>query len=126
MINEVYTPGGNWSSFPPHKHEVNQPPDEADLDELYYFRIDRPDGFAFLRTYDSTGMRDVTVTIHDGDLALLRDGYHMVAAPPGCHVYYQAVLAGATRSLAASVDPRYAQFRDASAGPDPRIPIIIR
>ena len=126
MVNEVYTPGGNWSSFPPHKHELNDPPHESDLDELYYFRMDHPDGFALLRVYKSDGARDVTVTIHDGDLALLREGYHLVAAPPGCNVYYQAVLAGPVRSLAASVDPRYARMHDASPNPDPRIPIIGR
>jgi 5-deoxy-glucuronate isomerase len=126
MMNEVYTPGGNWSSFPPHRHEINNPPGEADLDELYYFRIDRPDSFAFLRVYDSAGTRDLTVTIRDGDLALLREGYHLVAVPPGCGVYYQAVLAGAVRSLAASIDPRYAQMRDAAPDPDPRIPMISR
>jgi len=125
MMNEVYTPGGNWSSFPPHKHEINNPPSEFDLDELYYFRMDHPDGFALLRTYNSAGTQDVTVTIHDGDLALLRDGYHLVAAPPGFNVYYQAVLAGAVRSLASSVDPRYSTLRDASSDPDPRIPMIV-
>jgi 5-deoxy-glucuronate isomerase len=126
MMNEVFTPGGNWSSFPPHRHEINNPPGESDLDELYYFRIDHPDGFALLRVYNSAGTRDVTVTIHDGDLALLRDGYHLVAAPPGCSVYYQAVLAGTVRSLAASVDRRYAQMRAASPDPDPRTPMIRR
>lgn len=126
MMNEVYTPGGNWSSFPPHKHEINNPPSESDLDELYYFRMDHPDGFALLRTYDSVGTQDVTVTIHDGDLALLRDGYHLVAAPPGYRVYYLAVLAGSARSLAASTDPRYAHLGKAWPSPDPRIPVVDR
>ena len=124
MMNEVYTPGGNWSSYPPHKHDSHNPPDEFDLDELYYFRIDHPDGYALLRQYDGAGARDVTVAVHDGDLALLRDGYHLVAAPPGYRVYYLAVLAGSARGMAARTDPRYAHLGKAWPLPDPRIPIV--
>jgi len=126
MVNEVYTPGGNWSSYPPHKHECQNLPAECDLDEIYYFRVDHPDGFAFLRVYDSAGTRDDTVTIRDGDLALLRGGYHMVAAAPGYRVYYQAALAGAARALAASTDPRYSHLSKAWPAPDPRVPFISR
>ena len=126
MMNEVYTPGGNWSSYPPHKHDTHNPPAECDLDEIYYFRIDHPDGFGLLRVYDSAGTRDETVTIHDGDLALLRDGYHLVAAAPGYRVYYLAVLAGVARVLAASTDPRYNHLRNAWSAPDPRVPLVRR
>jgi 5-deoxy-glucuronate isomerase len=124
MVNEVYTPGGNWSSYPPHRHEIDDPPKEADLDEIYYFRLDHPDGFALLRVYDSSGEHDMTVTVRDGDLALLRDGYHLVGAPPGYNLYYLAVLAGRRRSLAASIDPRYAHLRDLPGPPDPRVPLV--
>ncbi len=53
---EVYTPGGNWSSYPPHKHDVHTVgPDgsllQADLDEIYYYKIDRPEGYALQRVY---------------------------------------------------------------------------
>jgi 5-deoxy-glucuronate isomerase len=113
MMNEVYTPGGNWSSYPPHKHDYQNPPKESDLDELYYFRINDPDGFALFRQYDSTGAYDAAVTIRDGDLVILREGYHLVAAAPGYNVYYLAVLAGSERSLAASTDPRYDHLRNA-------------
>lgn len=126
MMNEVYTPDGNWSSYPAHKHEVQNPPHECDLDEIYYFRVDPPDGFAFLRVYDSGGRRDLTAIVRDGDLALLRNGYHLVAAPPGYRVYYLAVLAGAARSLAASTDPRYEHLRNAWSEPDSRMPVIRR
>ena len=124
MMNEVYTPDGNWSSYPPHKHDTLNPPVECDLDEIYYFRVDHPDGFALLRVYDAAGKRDATVTIRDGDLAILREGYHLVAAPPGYRVYYLAVLAGAARSLAASTDPRYDHLRNAWPAPDPRVPLV--
>jgi len=126
MVNEVYTPGGNWSSYPPHKHDTHNPPIECDLDEIYYFRIDHPDGFALLRQYNSAGTRDATAIVHDGDLVLLREGYHLVAAPPGYRVYYLAVLAGSARSTAASTDPRYAHLSKALPSPDPRIPGVNR
>jgi 5-deoxy-glucuronate isomerase len=126
MMNEVYTPDGNWSSYPPHKHDTHNPPHEFKLDEIYYFKIDHPDGFAFLRQYNSAGTRDVTATVHDGDLALLREGYHLVAAPPGYCVYYLAVLAGSSRSLAASTDPRYTHLGKARSAPNARVSNVNR
>ena len=51
MVIEVYTPGGNWSSYPPHKHDVHNPPAEVDLDEIYYYRIRQPEGFAMQHLY---------------------------------------------------------------------------
>jgi 5-deoxy-glucuronate isomerase len=126
MINEVYTPGGNWSSYPPHKHDTHNPPHELAMDEFYYFRTDHPDGYGLLRQYNSAGTEDDTVTVHDGDLVALRKGYHLVAAPPGYSVYYLAVLAGATRSMAASADPRYAHLAKPDSLPDPRVPLFDR
>jgi 5-deoxy-glucuronate isomerase len=124
MMNEVYTPGGNWSSYPPHKHDTDNPPKECNLDEIYYFRIDHPDGFALLRQYHSAGTQDILATIRDGDLAPLRKGYHLVAVPPGYRVYYLAVLAGSACSLAASTDPRYLHLSKAEPAPDPRVPVV--
>lgn len=124
MANEVYTPSGNWSSYPPHKHDTFNLPTENDLDEIYYFRVDHPDGFAFLRVYSSDGRQDATAIIHDGDLGILRSGYHLVAAPPGYRVYYLAVLAGEARSLAASTDPRYDHLRNAWSELDSRVPLV--
>jgi 5-deoxy-glucuronate isomerase len=124
MANEVYTPDGNWSSYPPHKHDTLNLPKECDLDEIYYFRVNHPDGFAFLRVYDSDGKQDSTALIRDGDLGVLRGGYHLVAAPPGYQVYYLAVLAGAARNLAASTDPSYDHLKKMTAAPDPRVPFI--
>jgi 5-deoxy-glucuronate isomerase len=124
MMNEVFTPSGNWSTYPPHKHEVHSPPGEYDLDEIYYFRIDHPDGYALVRLYDSAGTRDVTATVRDGDLVVLRDGYHTVAAAPGYRICYLAVLAGSARALAATTDPRYAHLINAPVSTTPPIPVV--
>jgi 5-deoxy-glucuronate isomerase len=124
LICEVYTPSGNWSSYPPHKHDVHNPPGEVDLDETYYYRISRPEGYAFQRLYDAAGTRDDTLTLVDGDLVLIKDGYHPVVAAHGYDVYYLNVLAGSARSMAASDDPRYAHLRKNVLERDPRVPLV--
>ena len=126
LICEVFSPSGNWSSYPPHKHDVHNPPAEVDLDEIYYFRIDHPDGFAFQRLYNSTDTRDATITARDGDIVLIRDGYHPVVAAPGYRVYYLNVLAGSARSMAASDDPRYVHIRRNWPPADARVPVVNR
>ena len=124
LICEVYTPSGNWSSYPPHKHDVHNPPAEVDLDETYYYRISKPDGYAIQRLYDAAGTRDNTLTLADGDLVLIKDGYHPVVAAHGYDVYYLNVLAGSARSMAASDDPRYAHLRKNGLERDPRVPLV--
>ena len=124
LICEVYTPSGNWSSYPPHKHDVHNPPVEVDLDETYYYRISKPEGYAFQRLYDAAGTRDDTLTVVDGDLVLIKDGYHPVVAAHGYDVYYLNVLAGSARSMAASDDPRYAHLRKTRLERDPRVPLV--
>lgn len=124
LICEVYTPSGNWSGCPPHKHDVHNSPVEVDLDETYYYRINKPEGYAFQRLYDAAGTRDDTLTLSDGDLVLIRDGYHPVVAAPGYNVYYLNVLAGSARSMAASDDPRYSHLRNNTLRRDPRVPLV--
>lgn len=124
MVIEVYTPAGNWSSFPPHKHDVHNPPGEVDLDEIYYYRIDRPTGFAHQRLYTSDGQRDVTLTVHDGDLVLVKEGYHPVVAGHGYNVYYLNCLAGSARSLANTEDPEHRWVRSTWREVDSRLPLV--
>jgi 5-deoxy-glucuronate isomerase len=124
LIVEVYTPAGNWSSYPPHKHDVHAPPGEVDLDEIYYYRISRPEGYAIQRVYTRDGRRNETITVRDGDVVLIPDGYHPVVAAHGYDCYYLNVLAGSARSMAASDDPDYAWVRDAWRVKDPRVPLV--
>ncbi len=111
MLVEVFTPSGNWSSYPPHKHDEHRPPQEHDLEEVYYYRIDRPEGFAIQRVYTEDRRVDETITVKDGEVVLVREGYHPVVAAPGCTVYYLNVLAGTGRSMAATDDPALAWVR---------------
>jgi 5-deoxy-glucuronate isomerase len=124
MLVEVYTPAGNWSSFPPHKHEVHNPPAEVDLDEIYYYRMQRPAAYAHHRLYSSDRQRDITLTVRDGDVVLVRDGYHPVVAGHGYNIYYLNCLAGSARSLANTEDPEHVWVRSTWTSLDPRLPIV--
>lgn len=123
MVVEVYTPSGNWSSYSSHKHDVHNPPTEADLDEIYYYRMDRP-GYAHQRLYTRNGERDVTLTVRDGDAVLVRDGYHPVVAGHGYNVYYLNCLAGSARQLATTEDPDHTWVRSTWDQVDPRVPLV--
>jgi 5-deoxy-glucuronate isomerase len=124
LLCEVFTPGGNWSSYPPHKHDTDDPPREVDLEEVYYFRFRDPNGYGFQRVY--TKRRDDTVRVTHGDVVPVRDGFHPFVTAHGYDAYYLNVLAGERRSMAASDDPRYAHFRQQWPPPDPRLPLVSR
>jgi 5-deoxy-glucuronate isomerase len=124
MVIEVYTPGGNWSSYPPHKHDVHNPPAEVDLDEIYYYRIQQPGGFAFQHLYsrDNVSARPLRAT--DGDVILIRSGFHPVVAGPGYDVYYLNCLAGSARALSVTEDSNHVWIRSQWKETDPRLPMV--
>jgi 5-deoxy-glucuronate isomerase len=124
VVIEVYTPGGNWSSYPPHKHDTHNPPAEVALDEIYYYRIAEPDGFAFQHLYGGKHGGECTIKAQDGDLVLVRSGYHTVVAGPGYDTYYLNFLAGPSRELAVTDDRQHAWIRSAWGAPDPRLPLV--
>jgi 5-deoxy-glucuronate isomerase len=124
LVVEVYTPSGNWSSYPPHKHDVHNPPREVDLDEIYFYKISQPEGFAIQRVYTKDGRRNETLTVRDNELVLIPEGYHPVVAAHGYDCYYLNVLAGSARSMAASDDPDYAWVRGTWSAKDPRLPLV--
>jgi 5-deoxy-glucuronate isomerase len=126
LVVEVFTPAGNWSSYPPHKHDEDRPPAEVVLEEIYYYRTARPEAFALQRLYSPRHDVDVTVTVRDGDLMLVPFGYHTTAAAHGYDLYYLNALAGDRRSMAAADDPALAWIRSAWADlePDPRVPLV--
>jgi 5-deoxy-glucuronate isomerase len=124
VVVEVYTPGGNWSSYPPHKHDVDQPPVEVDLDEIYYYRMKDGRGFALQNLYRSDGSRESLVKVHDGDVVLVRDGYHPVVAGPGYDTYYLNFLAGTARTMTVTEDPQHVWLRSTWKHADPRLPLV--
>ncbi len=105
---EVFTPGGNWSSYPPHKHDTEDPPREALLEEVYFYRFARPGGFAFQRVYTPDRALDEVLAPEDCDLVLVPAGYHPVGAPAGYDCYYLNIMAGPNRAWHFTVDPDHA------------------
>jgi len=128
---EVYTPGGNWSSYPPHKHDVHREDEtgnvlEADLEEIYYYKIDKPKGYAIQRVYNDDRTLDAVVVAHSDDVVLVPEGYHPVSASWGYHCYYLNFLAGSAQSLAATDDPDHAWIKQTWTEQDPRVPMVTR
>ena len=123
---EVYTPSGNWSSWPPHKHDVDDMPAEAVLEEVYYYQFRRPEAWGIQRLYRRDGTRDALWAVRDGELVLIPDGYHPFVATHGDDAYYLNGLAGDRRTMACSFDPDLESVREAwdSMLPDPRLPLV--
>jgi len=136
VLVEVYTPGGNWSSYPPHKHDVHLKDDqgdllESDLEEVYFYKIDKPDGYAYQRVYtDQTSPLhkaghpiDALVRAENNCAVLVPEGYHPVVSAPGCTTYYLNVLAGSAQTLANQDDPKYTWVKDTYKQKDNRLPL---
>lgn len=136
VLVEVYTPGGNWSSYPPHKHDRHQvAPDgtliEADLEEVYFYKLDRPEGCAYQWIYTDAGSPihqagqpiDALIRVEHDCAVLVPEGYHPVTSLPGHTTYYLNVLAGSAQSLANQDDPRYGWVKDTYRAIDPRLPL---
>jgi 5-deoxy-glucuronate isomerase len=97
LVVEVKTPSGNSSSYPPHKHDVDNIPAESLLEETYYHRIDPPQGFIFQRVYTDSRDIDESMAVEDRDVVLVPRGYHPVVVPHGYRSYYFNVMAGPKR-----------------------------
>lgn len=123
-VVEVYTPGGNWSSWPPHKHDTDDMPREAVLEEVYHYRFRRPEAWGVQRVYGPS--RDGLWAVHSGDVVLVPDGYHPFTAIHGEDAYYLNALAGDVRTMACSFHPDLAAVMDAweEMEPDPRVPLV--
>jgi 5-deoxy-glucuronate isomerase len=104
-VYEIRTPSGNWSSFPGHRHDTRN--SSTYHEETYYYRLNPLDGFALQRIYTRDTDLDVAMTIHNGDLVLVHEGYHPVVNAPGTNSYYLNFLAGDVRKVVAMNDPHY-------------------
>jgi 5-deoxy-glucuronate isomerase len=107
LVTEVVTPAGHWSSYPPHKHDTDDMPNEALLEETYYHRLRDGSGFAFQRVYTDDGSLDEGVVVEDGDVVLVPRGYHPVAGDPRSDLYYLNVMAGPVRAWRVTVASGY-------------------
>ncbi len=129
VMVEVYTPSGNWSSYPPHKHDkriLDKNGDllEADLEEIYFYKINKPEGFAYQRIYNDNRTLDELILVTDNHLVLSPEGYHPVVSGFGYDSYYLNILAGSDQSLASTDDPAYSWVKQTWKTIDPRLPLV--
>src|SRR3546814_17102623 len=94
LVVEVITPGGHWSSYPPHKHDTATPGAETALEETYYHRLQPRQGFAIQRVYTDDRSLDETLSVAAGHVGMVPRGYHPVGPPPGYDLYYPTMLPG--------------------------------
>ncbi|HEX7172563.1 MAG TPA: 5-deoxy-glucuronate isomerase [Candidatus Limnocylindria bacterium] len=123
-VVEVYTPSGNWSSWPPHKHDTDDMPREAILEEIYHYRFRRPEAWGVQRLYG--GSVEGLWAVRDGETVIVPDGYHPFVATHGDDAYYLNALAGDIRTMACSFDPALDHVRQSWPGipADPRVPLV--
>ena len=107
LVTEVFTPAGNWSSYPSHRHDEDKYPDMTYLEETYYHRLNPSQGFAVQRVYTEDGSLDETMSVADGDVVLVPKGHHPCAAPYGYDLYYLNVMAGPLRKWRFENDPAH-------------------
>jgi 5-deoxy-glucuronate isomerase len=104
IVGETFTPSGNWSTYPPHRHEVDDLPREAFMEEMYFFRVSPPEGFGICRYYNDQGVEE-NFTVRDNTILMAPIGYHSVVSAPGYQTYYLWFLAGEHRIQATAGDP---------------------
>jgi len=97
LVTEVFTPSGNWSSYPPHRHDEDNFPEMTYLEESYYHRLNPAQGFGFQRVFTEDGSLDETMAVGDGDVVLVPKGHHPCGVPYGYEMYYLNVMAGPLR-----------------------------
>ena len=112
LLVEVLTPAGHWSTYPPHKHDADTPGVERALEELYYYRFNPEQGFAFQGIYTKARDLDVSIRARHDDLVLVPRGYHVVSAAPGYDCYYLNAMAGAVREWLFTTDPDHQWLMD--------------
>ena len=126
---EVYTPSGNWSSFPAHKHDERILDNdgnliEARLEETYFYKTDKPQGYAIQQIYTGDRSLDEIAVARNNDVVMVPKGYHPVVAGHGYNIYYLNFLTGSDQSLANTNDPDHEWIYDSWSGKDSRIPMV--
>ena len=123
-IGEGMIPSGNWSGYPSHRHDVNNPPNELDMEETYFYLFDPPNGFGFQSVYRPEGQQadnskfpdplNEAYRVENYDTVAIAEGYHPLAGAPGYNMYYLWTMAGDQgRGLISSMDPAHAWVKNA-------------
>jgi len=106
IVGETYTPSGNWSTYPPHRHKVDNLPVEAKHEEMYYFRVNPGGGFGVSLVYTDEGYEE-NFTVRDHAMQMMPEGYHTIVSAPGYTTYFLWSLAGTQRTQGALDDPNH-------------------
>lgn len=112
LVTEVFTPDGNWSSYPSHRHDEDDFPNMTYLEETYYHRLNPAQGFGIQRVYTEDGELDETMAVSDGDVVLVPRGHHPCGVPYGYEMYYLNVMAGPLRKWRFTPDPAHKWIMD--------------
>ncbi|MCX8082220.1 MAG: 5-deoxy-glucuronate isomerase [bacterium] len=105
IVGETITDPGNWASYPPHKHDTDNPPEETALEELYFFKIRPETGFGSIRIFNNP--EDYIFLIKNNEVITIPKGYHPVSVAPKHQLYYLWIMAGNTRKVLSTVHPAY-------------------
>lgn len=129
VSREVYTPSGNWSSFPAHKHDERILDDQGNVlepiqEEIYFYKFQKKEAYAIQQVYTKDGTLDEIVRPRNNDVVLIPKGFHPVVAEHGFHCYYLNFLAGTDQCLANTTDPDHEWIYDSWSGQDPRLPLV--
>jgi 5-deoxy-glucuronate isomerase len=121
FVFEVYSPSGNWSGFPPHRHDGRE--GSSYLEETYYFKVTPENGFGVFRIYTKDTDLDEIMVTRDSDLVLVPEGYHPGSTAPGTNLYFLNYLAGPTREYTVKNDPDFDWVKDNWTGNALELPI---
>ncbi len=129
VVREVYTPSGNWSSFPAHKHDERIVDAQGTVlepiqEEVYFYKFQKPQGYALQQVYTKDKSLDELVRPRHDDAVLIPRGFHPVVAAHGFHCYYLNFLAGTDQCLANTTDPDHEWIYDSWERQDPRLPLV--
>ena len=129
VSREVYTPSGNWSSFPAHKHDVRIVDDQGNVlepiqEETYFYKFQKPGAYAIQQVYTQDRSLDEIVRPRHNDVVLIPKGFHPVVAEHGFHCYYLNFLAGTDQCLANTTDPDHEWIYDSWSSQDDRLPLV--
>ena len=129
VSREVYTPSGNWSSFPAHKHDERIVDDQGNVlepiqEETYFYKFQKPEAYAIQQVYTLDRSLDEIVRPRHNDVVLIPKGFHPVVAEHGFHCYYLNFLAGTDQCLANTTDPDHEWIYDSWSSQDDRLPLV--
>lgn len=129
VSREVYTPSGNWSSFPAHKHDERVLDDDGNVlepiqEETYFYKFQKPEAYAIQQVYTKDRSLDEIVRAQHNDVVLIPKGFHPVVAEHGFHCYYLNFLAGSDQCLENTTDPDHEWIYNSWTSKDSRLPLV--